>query len=349
MNLEGKYKPEQLSEISFNNTASLLQNLNLETMPHMILHGRPGSGKRTLLYAFINHLFGKTPKTHHRTIEIETASKAKVSISFIESNEYVEICPSDYNFKDKDVMQVMIKNIAETRPIMSLISKKCPKLKLVIVTQAEQLSKDAQAALRRTVETYAKNFRIILVCSDMNRIIEPIKSRALCLSVESATEEKIVQELNEICQKEKLEVSEEIIQQIAKDSERNFRRALYFLDCYIQTQNTEKSKRIKSQASFCLEWEASVDDVIKKMATCKKIETIVEIRKILNELLVNCVPPKLILKRIFKSVMKLIDQKEIPLLSSFAAKYDGRLTLGSRSIFHLEAFVLAVVTHIKLK
>lgn len=348
--MDKKYRPQLLEEMTFNKTAKILQHLSLETVPHLIIHGKTGTGKRTLVYAFINHLFGKVPKAHHRTVEIETFSKQKINISYVEANEYIEICPSDYNFKDKDVMQIMIKNIAETKPIMSLISKKNPKLKLVIVTQAEKLTKDAQAALRRTVETYSKNFRIILLCSDMNYIIDPIKSRALCLGIECVSEDVLFQELKSICENEKLEIGDEILHQISKDSENNMRRALFFLEKIIRkSASSENSKRQKAQLKFRLEWEEIVDEIVNKIKSSQTINTIIDIRSKLNKLLVDCIPPKNILKRIFKNIMENINEDQLQELSSLTAKYDGRLELGAKSIFHLEAYILSIVTHIRMK
>ncbi|KRH93853.1 Replication factor C, subunit RFC3 [Pseudoloma neurophilia] len=347
MDLEEKYKPVYLKDIKFNEVGNILQGFSLETIPHLIVYGKTGSGKRTLVYALINHLFGKIPKVHHRDLEIETASKKKFNISYKEANEYVEICPSDYDFKDKDVIQDMIKNIAETRPILSLISNKTPKMKLIVVTQAEKLSKDAQAALRRTVETYSKNFRIIMICDDLNQIIDPIKSRTLCLGVNSVTNEQLLEELKLIVKKEKIEVTDNVLEQIVYDSKNNLRRALFFLD---QAQKKpQDSKRKKSQKEFILDWEEQVDEIVIKAISARNSVQIIEIRTKLNKLIVDCIPPKYILKRLFQGFRKSSKPEYLFELSSLTAKYDGRLVLGSKSIFHLEAYVLAVLTTLFVK
>ncbi|ELA47350.1 hypothetical protein VCUG_01119 [Vavraia culicis subsp. floridensis] len=347
MLLDQKYQPKTLEDIQFNEKhAKNLKNFTLSTIPHLIVHGRPGCGKRTLVYAFINHLFGEQPKTHHRSIEVTSSSDKKITISYVESDEYVEICPSDYNFKDKDVIQNVIKKMAETKPITSLISKKRQdKLKLILITRAEKLTKDAQAALRRTVETYADNFRMILICNDITGIIDPIKSRMLCLRITVAPSDLLLRTLSEINTQEGICGSKETLKQIINDCNGNFRRALFFLQrTQLDGAGEEKSKRLKKQEStFKLDWEITVADVVEMMMKEQSNTMVLNIRLQLNELLIKCVPPRLILKTLFAILISKVKPIDHHNLCRLTAKYDGRITLGTKSIFHLEAYVIAVM------
>ncbi|ELQ75308.1 Replication factor C, subunit RFC3 [Trachipleistophora hominis] len=353
MLLDQKYQPKTLDDIQFNRKhASNLKNFTLSTIPHLIVHGRPGCGKRTLVYAFINHLFGKQPKTHHRSIEVVSSSDKKITISYVESEEYVEICPSDYNFKDKDVIQDVIKKMAETKPILSLISRtKSEKLKLIVITKAEKMTKDAQAALRRTVETYVDNFRMIMICNDTTGIIDPIKSRMLCLRVTVASSDVLLKTLSEINDVECIGSDEKTLKQIISDSHGNFRRALFFLQrMQLNSTGEEKTKRLKKQeGEFKLEWETVVTDMVKMMVKEQSNTVVMNIRSHLNELLIKCIPPRLILKALFETLMSTVKQTEYHNLCTLTAKYDCRITLGTKSIFHLEAYVIAVMLLLQRK
>lgn len=62
---------------------------------------------------------------------------------------------------------------------------------MVIINEADLLSRDAQSALRRTMEKYTANLRIILCANSTSRIIGPIRSRCLLLRVGAPSEAEV--------------------------------------------------------------------------------------------------------------------------------------------------------------
>lgn len=62
---------------------------------------------------------------------------------------------------------------------------------VVIINEADSLSRDAQAALRRTMEKYMSNMRIILCANSTSRLIAPIKSRCLLMRVAAPAPEEV--------------------------------------------------------------------------------------------------------------------------------------------------------------
>lgn len=64
-------------------------------------------------------------------------------------------------------------------------------LLVVIINEADSLSRDAQAALRRTMEKYMSNMRIILCANSTSRLIAPIKSRCLLMRVAAPNPEEV--------------------------------------------------------------------------------------------------------------------------------------------------------------
>lgn len=61
----------------------------------------------------------------------------------------------------------------------------------MIINEADSLSRDAQAALRRTMEKYMSNMRIILCANSTSRLIAPIKSRCLLMRVAAPNPEEV--------------------------------------------------------------------------------------------------------------------------------------------------------------
>lgn len=64
-------------------------------------------------------------------------------------------------------------------------------LSVVVINEADSLSRDAQAALRRTMEKYMSNMRIILCANSTSKLIAPIKSRCLLMRVPAPSPEEV--------------------------------------------------------------------------------------------------------------------------------------------------------------
>lgn len=64
-------------------------------------------------------------------------------------------------------------------------------LLVVVINEADSLSRDAQAALRRTMERYMSNLRIIMCANGTSKLIAPIKSRCLLVRVAAPNAEEV--------------------------------------------------------------------------------------------------------------------------------------------------------------
>lgn len=104
------------------------------------------------------------------------------------------------------------------------------RFKVVVINEADHLSRDAQAALRRTMEKYSPNLRLILIANSTANMIAPIKSRTLLVRVAAPTKEQIIEVLRWTARLEKLDFQEKLAGRIADDCGRNLRRGLLMLE-----------------------------------------------------------------------------------------------------------------------
>lgn len=110
-----------------------------------------GAGKKTRVMALLREIFGagvERVKIEHRSLK--TPSNKTIDITTLGSNYHIECNPSDAGNNDRFVVQEVIKEIASHGVLQSGQSNKS--FKVVVLTEADRLSKQAQASLRRTME-----------------------------------------------------------------------------------------------------------------------------------------------------------------------------------------------------
>lgn len=345
-----KYRPKSFSEISSHpEIVETLQSYTLETLPNLIFHGQPGHNKRTMLYSLISHLYGKYPEPKRKNIEIEAGS-TNLTVSYLESEEMIEISLSEYGYKDRFIVQSIIKEMAQNKPIVSLFGSKKRSVKILVLDQSEDLSKDAQAALRRTIEVYSSHFRIVLLCSETSKIIDPIKSRCLMVRMRGFTDEEIKRVANQVLKKENFTVPDNTLHEICNNSNGDCKRALCLLElCCFNTESEHSKKPKTDYSNFKLEWELRIDNVISLIKTKPRPETMIEIRKELYTLLGSNIPPNIIILYMLKGISSKASLNVSKILSEFAIGYEERVRLGSKPIYHIEAFAASCMLALSQK
>ena len=143
--------------------------------------------------------------------------------------------PSDVGIYDRVVIQELIKTVASAQQIhvtnTSTESSSGPApFKVVVITEVDRLTKDAQHALMRTMEKYMATCRIILMANSTSKVIPAIRSRCLGIRVAAPTREEIVGVLMSVAKKEGCSLPSELAKRIAEKSNRNLRYRDSFSD-----------------------------------------------------------------------------------------------------------------------
>lgn len=348
-----KYRPKTLDKLDYHPT--ITQNLRALAksgdFPHLLIYGPSGAGKKTRIYTTLQEIFGSS--VEKLKIDVKTfavSSSRKLEFNVLSSPYHLEITPSDMGNNDRVVIQDLLKDIASTEQVDFTSNSKQLKhrFKIVIINEAELLSRDAQAALRRTMEKYSSNIRLILVCNSISAIIPPIKSRTLLIRIPSPTVPEINSILLKVVKRENLQFRsnsdadiELFLSKVAANSNRNLRKALLAFETISMQQEIINNSPANSQqlSLIALDWETIIKNIAHTIKSQRNVATLAKIRATFYELLSHCIPAKIILKTLLFHLIEGYNTQLVSQLVSTAATFDERLCLGQKSIFHLEGFV----------
>jgi len=155
-------------------------------VPHLLLYGPPGTGKTSTILALAKELFGHE-FFKHRVIELNASDERGIA-----------------------VVREKIKKFAQRKIAKHPDANfNCPAIQIVILDEADSMTIDAQAALRRIIEQYSANTRFAIICNYISKIIDPLTSRCVKFRFSPIAREAQIERLKHICEKEQVKVANE--------------------------------------------------------------------------------------------------------------------------------------------
>ncbi|KUL87823.1 hypothetical protein ZTR_03204 [Talaromyces verruculosus] len=333
--LVDRLRPRSLDSLTYHSelSARLKSLAQSGDFPHLLVYGPSGAGKKTRIIATLKELYG--PGVEKIKIDarvFQTTSNRKLEFNIVASVYHLEITPSDVGNYDRVVVQELLKEVAQTQQVDQSARQR---FKVVVINEADHLTRDAQAALRRTMEKYSPNLRLILLANSTSNIIAPIRSRTLLVRVAAPSEADICAVLKSAAAKENWAPSDALNLRIARESGRNLRRALLMFEA-IYAQNEKVSDKTPIPPP---DWEALISVVADDILAERSPARILQVRERLYDLLTHCIPPTMVLKTLTFKLVSKVDDALKPEVIKWSAFYEHRIKLGSKVIFHLEAFV----------
>jgi replication factor C subunit 3/5 len=143
--------------------------------------------------------------------------------------------------------------------------------------------------------------------------------------------------LKKVANKERLGLPNSVAVNLARESDRNLRKAMLMLEAAkVQAGGAEIPE---SQLLPTADWEIYIRQLASDITKEQSPQTLMAAREKLYELLVNCIPATTILKNLVGELSKNLDDSVKLEVIEWAAFYEHRIALGSKDIFHLEAFI----------
>lgn len=202
-----KYRPEKLDEIiDQKEIIRGLKNLikNPEEIPHLLFAGPAGVGKTTTALCVAKGLLGE--EWQRDTLELNASDERGIKMVRERVKEFAA------------VMKLTTNNKEDNRPF-----------RIIILDEADEMTQEAQTALRRIIEDSSRTTRFIFICNYLTQIIEPIQSRCVVFRFTRLTNEDIVGHLKFICQKEGVKYDDKALTQIYAATSGDLRHSINIL------------------------------------------------------------------------------------------------------------------------
>ena len=305
-----KYRPKKFEElVGQDDIIKKVQNLTRAmNIPHLLFAGPAGTGKSTLALIVVKDLFGTRWKEN-----------------------YLELNASDE--RGIDVVRQKVKDFARTKAIGNI------PFKVIFLDEADALTKEAQQALRRTMENYTTTCRFVMSCNYSSKIIDPIQSRCAIFRFKLLEKKDIEKRVRVIAEKENLQITDETIESLYEASEGDCRRVINLLQASSSISPTISSELVNTLISsarpadikIVLEYALSGDFIKAK-------------EKLLEVMLKESVAGTDIIKSIQREIWNLqIDDELKVRLTEKTGEIEFRLVEGSDEFIQLEALLASFV------
>lgn len=202
-----KYRPQTLDDVVGQKhiIGSLKKYVDQGSMPNLMFTGPAGVGKTTSALALVKAILGDYWRQN-----------------------FLELNASDA--RGIDTVRTNIKNFCRLKPVGA-------PFRIIFLDEVDNMTKDAQHALRREMEMYTKTASFILSCNYSSKIIDPIQSRCAIFRFAPIKAEEIAERLKYIAEAEGCQYEEKAIETIVLFGEGDMRKSVNMLQSAASTGN----------------------------------------------------------------------------------------------------------------
>lgn len=332
-----KYKPQTVNDFSFNidKLEQVLHMANYDDIPNLIIAGPHGGGKRTLVNILLEKIYDQGINNLSKCTYSISGSSAKKNVEILQSDYHIVIEPTNTNH-DKYILQEIIKQYAMHRSFNFFKTQRV--FKTIVILNIENLANNSQAALRRTMELYAKTCRFIMVCNNLSKVFDPLRSRCRIICVPLATQENVYNIISKISLMENITISHTKKKTIISNANGNLKKSIWMLDA------------IKYGVDGDIGLDRVFDKIIrllfKTLVNTKNVtKTIFEaIRSLIYPILITNIDGSTVITTILDKLINIINDDEICIqFIQSASDSEHHLIHGRRDIIHIDPFITRIM------
>jgi len=301
-----KYRPQDFSEVKGQKdiVKRVKAFVEQKNMPHQLFAGPAGVGKSTLALVVAKKLFGDA--WHQNFLELNASDERGI-----------------------DIVRVKVKDFARTKAIGDF------PFKIIFLDECDALTREAQQALRRTMENYTKTCRFILSCNYSSKIIDPIQSRCAVFRFKPLDKKELDLIVERIAKGEHLKITDQARDVLIELSEGDCRRLENIMQSCAALGKDVDEELVYSMAAVAKPKE--IDEVLRLAIQNKFVDAR---NKLLDVMLNYGLAGLDVIKQIQKEILNLdLDNKERMELIEKCGETEFRMTEGSDEYIQLEALL----------
>ena len=230
-----KYRPKKLSQVVdqkeiIKGISNLIKSPDI---PHMLFAGPAGVGKTTTALCIAMELLGE--EWRKNTLEL--------------------------NASDERGIKMVRERVKEFAASIKLASdREFGRPKIIILDEADEMTSEAQTALRRIIEDSARTTRFIIICNYLSQIIEPIQSRCVVFRFTRLPKEDVIDHLKMICEQQKTKCEEKALAQIYEATGGDLRHSINIMQAAAGTGSVSMAS---VTAAIGISGRAGVGEVLR--------------------------------------------------------------------------------------
>lgn len=208
--------------------------------------------------------------------------------------------------------------------------------KTIVIYNIENLANNSQSALRRTMELYAKTCRFVMICNNLSKIFDPLRSRCRIFCVPLPSETDISNVLTYMSAMEGIKIDDKMLKNILINANGSLKKAIWILNCTMLSSNS----KIALDDVF-----DAVVELILSVTRCRNVIKIFDdIRTNIYKILITNIKGSEIIITIMDQLIRRIDNDVINAkIIQCASEAEFNLCHGRRDIIHIDYFISGVM------
>lgn len=301
-----KYRPSEFSDIKGQGNAirrieAFVKSGNL---PHLLLAGPAGTGKTTTALVIAKKLYGENWR--HNFLELNASDDRGI-----------------------DIVRSTIKDFARTKALGGY------PFKIILLDECDSLTKEAQQALRRTMETFVGSARFLLSCNYSSKIIDPIQSRCAIFRFRPLSYEQTKEIIYNVSKNEQIEIEEDAMNALHELCNGDVRKLTNLLQSC-----ASESKKITSQTVYEVISAAEPKEINQILEMSIKGDFINSRKLLLDTMIKHGLSGLDIIRQIQKGVwpLNVSDSSKVDMIEK-CGEIEFRMVEGSDEFIQLEALL----------